>query len=177
MSTSLSPRYELGVADLEGPPGGFILRKIVGHSRLLGKTGAPPWVILPAAVVRFRNRQSGRSEMKAPAFDALTGVELSGLRMVELLLEQGRQADMVFVRHDTALWKKRTGNKHVKSTPTFELAIMFAAAVPAVGLFRQLDGSVVSVNKGKQRSACPIALGAEILQFHQEIWPDVPLPG
>ena len=115
--------------------------------------------------------------MKAPAFADLTPIERSGLRMIERLIEEGRRADMVFVRHDTDLWTKKTGNKNVAATPTFELAVMFAAAVPAVQLFRQFDGSVVSVTKGKQRSACPIALGAEVLQFHHQIWPDVPLPG
>jgi queuine tRNA-ribosyltransferase len=125
--------------------------------------------------VLMRRQKSGRADMKAPAFDTLTEVECSGLRMVELLIEKGREADMIFVRHDEQRWKKRMGKKSVGSVPTFELAVMFSAAVPGVRLYRQNDGSVMSVSKGKQRAACPIALGADILLHHHEIWPEVPL--
>lgn len=171
----LKVQYDLGVADLEGPEGGWVLRRIVRQSRLLGRTGTPPWFILPAAVLRFRNQASGRMDTKAPAFDTLTLIECAGLRLTALLVEQGRMADELIVKYEEARWKKHPGKGHGNAMPTFELAIRFVAAIPEVVTYRQLDGSVISVNKGKRRSACPVALAAEILKLHQEIWPDVPL--
>ncbi|THD82942.1 hypothetical protein E7811_12395 [Aliigemmobacter aestuarii] len=67
MNIALKDQYALGVADLEGPQGGFVLRRIVRQSRLPGKTGAAPWGILPDTVLRFRQRATGRVHSRPPS--------------------------------------------------------------------------------------------------------------
>jgi len=177
MRDTVAERYDLGVVDLNGPEGGFFFRKMVGKSRQLGQTGTPPWVLLPASVIAFRRKTDPGFGTGAPDFGGLSPQERCALRMVELTLEHGRAKDWVFVQHDQARWNARGNRGEARDLPTFELSIMFDAAVRNVKLFRGLDGKVVSVAIGKARTNCPVSLGAEIIQFHHEIWPDVPLPG
>jgi hypothetical protein len=177
MKDTLPERYDLGVGDLNGPEAGFFFRKMVGKSRQLGQTGAPPWVLLPASVIAFRRKTGSAVGIGGPAFGDLTPQERSALRMIELIVEHGRKSDHVFIVQDQKLWEARGNTGEARDLPFFESAIMFDAAVRSVKLFRGFDGSVVSIAIGKARTNCPIALGAQILQFHHEIWPDVPLLG
>lgn len=164
MTETLLECYELGLADWQGPRNRTGLARLKGCVRKLGQADGPLWVILPLAVISWRNRAGGIKPFQALNFNELTGPEQAGLAFTRYILMTGREGanELVDVHDEWFSW--------------FELALLFCNSLEETTLYRRKDGEYrgyLATSSKAKVSSSPQSWAAKIIALNAEMWPNI----